>query len=55
MTPSAPKIGFDRFIPLEWAAVALRVCADFGTLDELDTLLDDAGLGAAARKKPGLC
>ena len=51
MTPSAPKIGFDRFIPLEWAAAALRVRADFGTLDELDTLLDDAGLGAAARKK----
>lgn len=51
MTPAAPQIGFDRFIPLEWAAAALRVCAELGTLDELNTLLDDAGLGVAARKK----
>ncbi|AUM01337.1 hypothetical protein B4966_15110 [Rhodocyclaceae bacterium] len=51
MTSSAPQIGFDRFIPLEWAAAALRVLAELGTLDELNTLLDAAGLGAAARKK----
>jgi hypothetical protein len=51
MTSSAPRIGFDRFIPLEWAAAALRVRAELGTLDELNTLLDVAGLGAAARKK----
>lgn len=51
MTSSAPQIGFDRFIPLEWAAAALRVRAELGTLDELNTLLDEAGLGVAARKK----
>lgn len=47
----APRIGFDRFISLEWAAAALRVRAELGTLDELNTLLDAAGLGVAARKK----
>ncbi len=51
MTSSAPQIGFDRFIPLEWAAAALRVRAELGTLDELNALLDAAGLGVAARKK----
>lgn len=51
MTSSAPQIGFDRFIPLEWAAAALRVRTELGTLDELNTLLDAAGLGVAARKK----
>ncbi|MDF9392582.1 hypothetical protein ELQ36_08885 [Methylococcus capsulatus] len=44
-------MGFDRFIPLEWAAAALRVRAGLGTLDELNTLLDAADLGVAARKK----
>ena len=48
---SAPQIGFDRFIPLAWAAAALRVRAGFATPDELKALLDAAGLGAAARKK----
>lgn len=51
MNSSAPKIGFDRFIQLEWADAALRIRADLDTLDGLSTLLDDAGLGAAARKK----
>jgi hypothetical protein len=51
VTSSAPQIGFDRFMPLEWAAAALRVRAELGTLDELNTLLDAAGLGVAARKK----
>ncbi len=51
MNSSAPLIGFDRFIPLEWAAAALRVRADPGTLDDLNALLDAAGLGVAARKK----
>lgn len=51
MEPSAPQIGFDRFIPLEFAAAALRVRADFGTGEELSELLDSAGLGTAARKK----
>jgi hypothetical protein len=51
MKPSAPKIGFDRFIPLEWAAAALDVRAESNTLDDLNALLDQAELGAAARKK----
>lgn len=48
---SAPKIGFDRFIALEWAAAALRVRAGMGTMEELDEVLDTAGLGKEARKK----
>jgi len=51
MTSSAPQIGFDRFIPLEWAAAALRVRADLATLEDLNAALDTAGLGVAARKK----
>jgi len=51
MKSSAPRIGFDRFIPLEWAEAALRVRADLGTLDDLNALLDAAELGVAARKK----
>jgi hypothetical protein len=46
-----PQIGFDRFIPLEWAATALRVRADLATLEDLSAALDAAGLGFAARKK----
>ncbi len=51
MKPSAPKIGFDRFVPLEWATAALEVRAESNTLDGLNTLLDQAELGVAARKK----
>jgi hypothetical protein len=46
-----PQIGFDRFIPLEWAATALRVRADLATLEDLNAVLNAAGLGVAARKK----
>lgn len=49
-TPS-PKIGFDRYIALDWAAAALRVRAESGTVDELNELLDTAALGVEARKK----
>jgi hypothetical protein len=51
MTSSAPQIGFDRFIALEWAATALRVRADLARLEDLNAALDAAGLGVAARKK----
>lgn len=51
MTPAASQIGFDRFIPLEWAAVALRVRADLATLEDMNAALHAAGLGVAARKK----
>lgn len=51
MIPTAPKIGFDRFIHLDWVAAALKVRAGMASLDELNELLDAAGLGVAARKK----
>lgn len=51
MIPTAPQIGFDRFIQLDWAAAALKVRAGVVGLDELNELLDAAGLGVAARKK----
>ena len=48
---SVPKIGFDRFIALEWAAAALRIRAESGTIDDLNELLDAAEMGKEARKK----
>ena len=51
MNPKAPQIGFDRFIQLDWVAAALKVRAGMASLDELNELLDAAGLGVAARKK----
>jgi hypothetical protein len=51
MTPTAPQIGFDRFIQLDWVAAALKVRAGVASLDELTELLETAGLSAAARKK----
>lgn len=45
------QIGFDRFIALDWAVLALRVRAGSATLAELDALLDSAVLGAEARIK----
>lgn len=48
---SSPKIGFDRYIALDWAAAALRARAESGTVDDLNELLDAAGLGVEARKK----
>ena len=51
MNSSAPQIGFDRFIQLDWAAAALNVRAGAAGLDDLNALLDAAGLGAEAKKK----
>ena len=51
MNSTAPKIGFDRFIQLDWATTALKVRAGTASIDELNELLNDAGLGVAARKK----
>lgn len=51
MTSTAPQIGFDRFIQLDWAAMALKVRAGLADINELNELLDAAGLGVAARKK----
>jgi hypothetical protein len=51
MMASAPRIGFDRFISFEWATTALKVRAGAARLEDLEALLDAAGLGAAARTK----
>jgi hypothetical protein len=51
MIPTAPQIGFDRFIQLDWVAAALKVRAGLASLDELNELLDAAGLGNEAKIK----
>lgn len=51
MNSTAPKIGFDRFIQLDWAASALGIRAGTASLDDLEALLDAAELGVVARKK----
>lgn len=48
---AAPQIGFDRFIPLDWAACALRVRGGDETPDAIEALFDADGLGAPSRKK----
>jgi hypothetical protein len=47
----SPKIGFDRFIQLDWGAKALDIRAGQARPDELDALLDAAELSVAAKKK----
>lgn len=51
MNVSAPRIGFDRFIHLDWATIALKIRAGVAQREDLEALLDAAGLGAAARTK----
>lgn len=51
MNSSAPTIGFDRFVQLEWLAFALRVRAGLNTEGELIELLSAAGLGKEATAK----
>jgi len=51
MNSPAPKIGFDRFIQLDWAAAALNIRAGVAGLDDLNALLDAAELGVEAKKK----
>lgn len=50
MTSSTPTVGFDRFIQLDWAAAALNVRAGAARADDLNALLDAAGLGVKAAK-----
>lgn len=50
MTSSAPQIGFDRFIQLDWAAAALSIRAGLADTDHLNVLFDAGGLGLKARK-----
>lgn len=51
MMSLTPQIGFDRFIPLAWAAAALRARAGVSPIDELEDLLDSSQLAPAAKKK----
>ena len=51
MIPTAPQIGFDRFIQLDWVAAALKVRAGMASLDDLNDLLDAADLGNEAKVK----
>jgi len=51
MKPTAPQIGFDRFIELDWAAAALRVRAGASGLQELVDLIDASHAGPAAKRK----
>lgn len=50
-TRNAPQIGFDRSIPLDWAACALRMRSGTASPDALDALLDQAELGEPTKKK----
>jgi hypothetical protein len=47
----APRIGFDRFIPLDWATCALKVRGGVEDTVAIDALLDAAGLGMPSRTK----
>lgn len=51
MIQSAPQIGFDRYIQLDWVAMAIKVRAGLATLGDLEALLDSAGLGKEAKSK----
>jgi hypothetical protein len=51
VSSSTPQIGFDRFIQIDWATIALNVRIGTSSLDDLNALLDSAGLTLAAKKK----
>jgi len=51
MNSTAPQIGFDRFVRLDWVAAALEVRAGIASLEGLKVLLDAAGLGKEAKAK----
>ena len=48
---NVPHIGFDRFIPLDWAACALRVRAGQETSETLEALIGEKERSEASRKK----
>lgn len=48
---TVPQIGFDRFIRLDWVAIALKVRAGMAGIDDLNKELDAAGLGKEAKSK----
>lgn len=51
MNSSAPKIGFDRFIQLDWVAAVLAVRNGTTSLERLNELLKTSGLGKEALAK----
>lgn len=51
VSASAPRIGFDRFLALDWVSAAMRVRAGIGSRQDLVQQLDEAGLTASIRKK----
>lgn len=51
MNSSAPQIGFDRFIQLDWVKSVLKVRTGVSTLDELNEILENSVLGKEARAK----
>lgn len=51
MNMTTSRIGFDRYIKLEWATAALRVRARMCDMEQIISLLDDGHGGAAAKKK----
>lgn len=51
MYSTAPQIGFDRLVQLDWAAAAIKVRAGELTREALTELLADAGLGKEAMAK----
>lgn len=51
MKSTAPQIGFDRFIRLDWAAKAMQVRVGLAAIDELEGMLDQAHSGQEAKKK----
>lgn len=51
MSSSSSRIGFDRFIDLDWAVMALRIRAGLADLEELGQVLDFSHTGPAAKKK----
>jgi len=51
MNSTAPQIGFDRFIELDWVDCVLSVRAGIASTDDLKDRLDAAALGKEARAK----
>jgi hypothetical protein len=48
---AAPQIGFDRYIPLDWVAAALKIRVGILDFAQIETILANAGLGKEARAK----
>jgi len=48
---AAPQIGFDRYIQLDWVALAINVRAGTIDINQLNEILSSAGLGKEAQAK----